>query len=278
MSLGLRLNHVLYNRSYHYSFQHREQRISACSNLCRTCKISKESDVSTNPMCLVIQSNATIMLTLMNKISPLIITILLMSGCAANHAPATTPAPTDAASVMSPTTATQISESDITVPITQKEASLQSRTFDPAQDTGGNIFGIQFAIPAGWDVEYIPSIKALNLYTLAGEGSARERSQILMRYFDAKDFLTLSTVTIYEQTDLKIGTQNYTARRYDIQKKSGIAPFADQPAWRNQRHIVTDFRGKTGQTRYYVIAANPTLDQNTYEALLASMTIVITSK
>ncbi len=149
----------------------------------------------------------------------------------------------------------------------------ESRSFNPDTELGGSIFGIQFSIPNGWEVEYIPSLKALNLFTLSGSGSARERSQILVRYFDAQDFLTLSTVTVHNKSDLKIGTENYTARRYVIEKKSGIPDFVEQPAWRNQRHTVTDFRKKEGFNRYYVVAANPSLDITMYEELLASMRI-----
>lgn len=131
-------------------------------------------------------------------------------------------------------------------------------------------FPITFNLPIDWDIEYIPSIQALNLYTLSGKGSARERSQILIRYFDASDFLTLSTVTIHETTDLIVG-DNYTARRYDIEKQDGVPDFPDQPSWRNQRHIVTDFRREDGTTRYFVIAANPELDPTIYESLLQSI-------
>lgn len=153
----------------------------------------------------------------------------------------------------------------------------KSRTFEPGKETGGDTLKIKFTIPEGWKIEYIPSIQALNLFTLSGHGTARDRSQILIRYFDAANFLTLSTVTIHETTDLQVGTQNYTARRYDIEKKSGVADFAEQPAWRNKRHIVTDFRDKTGLTRYYVVAANPALDKNIYESVLTSMTIANSS-
>lgn len=138
---------------------------------------------------------------------------------------------------------------------------------------GREIFALEFDVPAGWDVEYIPSIQSLNLYTLSGEGTARERSQVLIRYFDASSFLTLSTVTIHSTEDLTVGSGDYTARRYDIQKNVGVADFVDQPSWRNERHIVTDFRAEDGYTRYYVVAANPELDQNVYENLLASLTV-----
>lgn len=138
---------------------------------------------------------------------------------------------------------------------------------------GRELFALEFDVPAGWDVEYIPSIKALNLYTLSGEGTARERSQVLIRYFDASSFLTLSTVTIHSTEELTVGTGDYTARRYDIEKNIGVADFVDQPSWRNERHIVTDFRGADGFTRYYVVAANPALDVTVYESLLASMVV-----
>lgn len=138
---------------------------------------------------------------------------------------------------------------------------------------GNKIFNIDFAVPASWDVEYIPSLNALNLYSLNGAGTARERSQILIRYFDASQFLTLNTVTIHEQTDLIVGVEDYVARRYDIEKKPGVPDFSDQPSWRNKRHIVTDFRKSDGRTRYYVVAANPELDRETYEFVLKSMWI-----
>ncbi|MEK7620243.1 MAG: M23 family metallopeptidase [Patescibacteria group bacterium] len=138
---------------------------------------------------------------------------------------------------------------------------------------GWDSFSIEFDVPAGWDIEYIPSIQSLNLYTLAGEGVARERSQIFIRYFDASSFLTLSTVTIHSTEDLTVGTGDYVARQYDIEKNADVADFADQPSWRNERHIVTDFRSAEGYTRYYVVAANPELDPEVYEEFLASMTI-----
>ncbi len=146
-----------------------------------------------------------------------------------------------------------------------------TRTYSSATELGGDIFNLSFNIPAGWEVEYVPSIQSLNLYTLKGSGTARERSQIFIRYFDASSFLTLNTVTIHETTDTTVGP--YTARRYDIEKNANVANFPDQPSWRNQRHIVTDFRATGGFTRYYVVAANPQLDPAVYEQVLQSMEI-----
>ena len=152
-------------------------------------------------------------------------------------------------------------------------AASGSSMFDPAVDLGGDRYRLSFTVPVGWEVEYVPSIQSLNLFTLEGEGTARDRSQIFIRYFDASDFLTLSTVRIYETNDLTAGSEHYVARRYEIEKEDGVVDFPDQPDWRNDRHVVTDFRRADGFTRYYVVAANPDLDQEVYAAFLASVTI-----
>lgn len=149
-----------------------------------------------------------------------------------------------------------------------------SRAYNPARDLGGNTFKVRFAMPGGTEVEYIPELPALNLFTLRGEGSARERSVMLIRYFDANKFTTLSSVTIYETKNVTAGGNKYDARRYDIEKKPGVADFAYQPSWRNARHIVTDFASRSGSARYYVVAENPKLASAVYEAVLASMQVV----
>lgn len=138
---------------------------------------------------------------------------------------------------------------------------------------GKRIFHLDFIVPDGWDVEYIPSLQALNLYAVSGAGAARERSQVLIRYFDAADFLTLSTVTVHSNEDVMVGQENYIARRYVIEKKPEVAAFKDQPAWRNVKHTVTDFRDRNGRTRYYVVAANPALERAVYDAIITSMRI-----
>lgn len=149
-----------------------------------------------------------------------------------------------------------------------------SRAYNPNLDLGGSSFKIRFAIPGGMEVEYVPQLKALNIFTIKGEGTARERSQLFIRYFDASGFQTLSGVTVYDTKDITVGQGKYAARRYDIEPKPGVADFAHQPAWRNARHIVTDFTGGNGVARYYVVAKNPKLTDNMYEAVLASMQLV----
>lgn len=139
---------------------------------------------------------------------------------------------------------------------------------------GRDTFPLDFELPADWDIEWVPSLEAWNLYDTRGAGTARERSQIFIRYFDASDFLTLQTVTIHSATDRTVGDANYVARQYDIEKKPDAAAFKDQPSWRNERHVVTDFRGEKGFTRYFVVAANPDLDTKVYERVLRSIHIL----
>lgn len=128
-------------------------------------------------------------------------------------------------------------------------------------------------IPEGLAIEYVPSLDAVNLYTVAGEGSARARSQFFLRYFDADQFLTLSTVDVLETKERPVGRAGYVARQYRIKKKAGVVNFADQPSWRNEEHTVIDFRDKAGRTRYWVIAVRPGVSEDAYEKLLVSVDI-----
>ncbi|MEK7542641.1 MAG: M23 family metallopeptidase [Patescibacteria group bacterium] len=154
------------------------------------------------------------------------------------------------------------------------DAKSPSRVYNPQEDLGGDEFAIEFLIPEAWEVEYDDSARILNLFKLEGKGSARERSQILFTYFDASQFLTLSTVTIHEVLGLKIGKENYTAKKYDIEKRQGAPSFQDQPSWREERHIAIDFRKQDGHARYYSIAKNPELDEEIFQRVLASIKIV----
>ncbi len=146
--------------------------------------------------------------------------------------------------------------------------------WDPIPRSQSSFAKLVFAIPGDWDVEYIPSIDSLNLYTVSGTGSARERSQIFIRYFDANRFLTLSTVDVLSTAQLTVGQKNYDAQRYEIEKKESVADFADQPSWRNEKHTVTDFRVQDGFSRFFVIAANPELETAVYEQILASIELI----
>lgn len=131
--------------------------------------------------------------------------------------------------------------------------------------------GLSFTLPEGWAIEYVAQIQALNLFTLGGEGTARERSQVFIRTFTADRFLTLNTVTIHATQDRQI--KGHQARTYDIQKKPGIADFPHQPSWRNARHLVTDVRAKDSRSTFYVIAQRPGLSDGVYGQVISSLMI-----
>ncbi len=140
-----------------------------------------------------------------------------------------------------------------------------------SNDIGAKDFPLTLSIPKGWEAEYIPSRKALNLFSLSGTDTARSRSQMYISFFDADQFQTLTTVNVLSTKDLQVGQGAYTTKRYEIEKKANVATFSDQPSWRNIKHIVTDLRAKDGQTRYFAFAKNPDLDESTYQQVLASI-------
>jgi len=148
------------------------------------------------------------------------------------------------------------------------------RIYSPEVDLGGNEFALEFLIPEGWEVEYNEPSRVLNLFTVAGGGTSDARSQIVLSYFDASQFLTLSSVVIHEVVDLTVGKEGYRARRYDIEKKPGATAFQGQPLWREERHAAIDFRAQEGRTRYYSIAKHPQLDEETFQRVLDSINIV----
>jgi hypothetical protein len=96
---------------------------------------------------------------------------------------------------------------------------------------------------------------------------------VFIRYFDATRFLTLGTVRVHSTKNTRVGESRYEARQYDIEKNEKEDDFDDQPAWRNERHIVTDFHLDSGEDRYYVVAVNPEVSEAVYDVLLESMEI-----
>lgn len=132
-------------------------------------------------------------------------------------------------------------------------------------------FAVTLSIPASWEVESVPGIEAMNLYDPASLGDApREKSQVFVRHFRASDFLALSTVTIHERTPTVVAGRPAVA--YVIEKKPGVPPFPDQPAWRNVRHRVTDVRlSDASPSEFLVVAKNPVLPDDVFTRVLSSL-------
>lgn len=134
-------------------------------------------------------------------------------------------------------------------------------------------FNFSVEIPAQWEVENVAEIQALNFYDPAASGDTNlDKSQIFVRYFLAQEFLTLDTVTIHSSEELTVN--GHEAVEYDIEKRSEVANFISQPAWRNQRHIVTDVRVSTNSLVFYVFGQRPGLDQATLDQFFQSLNIL----
>lgn len=181
--------------------------------------------------------------------------VFIMSGCTQKEP--TTPANT---SPIPP----PLQQPDISKDTVQEQLSIDFAAM-------ADMFQFSAEIPPGFEVEYIPEIESINIYNPSDEAhSAREQSQIFIRYFKASRFLTLSTVTIFEQEETT--SNNHAAVRYDIEKKAGVANFPYQPLWRNERHELIDIRlsGKS-PTYFYVIARNPNYPKEEFEHFVNSI-------
>ena len=134
-----------------------------------------------------------------------------------------------------------------------------------------NAYRFSAVIPSEWEIDAVPETEALNIYDPAAPGPSNlEKSQIFIRYFRANDFLTLSTVTILSREKSVIVGR--PAETYVIEKKSGVANFANQPLWRSARHRVTDIRvSDTNPSYFYVIAKRPDLSDKIFEEFLNSI-------
>lgn len=133
------------------------------------------------------------------------------------------------------------------------------------------VFNFSASLPNDWAVETVQGSHAINLYDpAANSDTTLEQSQIFVKYFQASDFETLTTVDVLSRTETTVN--NRPAVTYTIRKKSGVADFADQPSWRNVEHEVTDIRSTDGSpTIFYVFAKNPDLSEATFMAFLKTV-------
>jgi hypothetical protein len=133
------------------------------------------------------------------------------------------------------------------------------------------LYALDILLPSDWEAQYIENNESIAIAPI-GDMPILERTNIFIRYFDASDFLTLSTVTIHERNHAVIN--NHDVVEYVIEKKSRVKDFPNQPSWRNDLHTVTDIREQDGQSRFYVIAQNPKLDDKTVYYILNSIQVL----
>lgn len=148
-------------------------------------------------------------------------------------------------------------------------SQLETRTVDFASFSP--IFKFSAILPDNFQVEYVPAIESINIYDInSSQSSNLEKSKIFIRYFKASSFLTLSTVNIFIQENTKV--KGHDAVRYEIEKKSGVNNFSNQPSWRNQRHKLIDIRfSPESPTWFYVFSYSPDLDEQVFNSFIDSL-------
>lgn len=134
-----------------------------------------------------------------------------------------------------------------------------------------NAFEFRATYPMKWRIEYIEDSSAINLYKPAENGlSSLDQSQIFVKFFRAGDFLTLSSVEVLKKEPGELN--GHPSVLYEIEKKPQAENFANQPAWRNERHFVLDVRNSSSNpSTFFVIAKNPLLSQDEFSNFTNSM-------
>ena len=154
-----------------------------------------------------------------------------------------------------------------TKPVSETQPSIQTVEFSKFN----SVYKFSGEISNSWVAEYVPSIESVNIYDPAKAGITNiEKSVIFIRYFNANSFLTLNTVSILNRADATVS--GHAAVRYEIKNKSGVANFPSQPPWRNGQHKLIDIRySQTNPSPFYVIAYNPELPAEQFEAFIAGL-------
>lgn len=126
-------------------------------------------------------------------------------------------------------------------------------------------------IPKEFEVEYIPQLKAINIYSPFFQGESNiEKSQLYISLFRASKFLTLNTVRITRQDKMTI--QGHEAILYEITKREEVPNFLGQPHWRNIAHQAIDVRlNQDSPSYFYSFAKNPTLSQKIFDDFINSL-------
>ncbi len=125
-------------------------------------------------------------------------------------------------------------------------------------------FSFSAEILEQFEAEYIPGLRAINVYDSAGE------SQIYISFFKANTFLTLKTVDISRQDRVLVGGRE--AVLYEITKKDTAPNFPGQPSWRNSTHRALDIRvSSDSPTYFYSFAYNPNFPEESFNDLIDSL-------
>lgn len=152
---------------------------------------------------------------------------------------------------------------------TQNELTFPSNWERHYLDEISELYKFSLLLPNDFKAEYVEEIESIAIFSSTNQSI--DDALLFIRYFDANDFLTLSTVVIHNQFRLNVA--DHDAREYEIEKKSSVNNFPHQPLWRNKQHTVTDIKANDGYSRFYVIGQNPELDKKTVSYILESINI-----
>lgn len=126
-------------------------------------------------------------------------------------------------------------------------------------------------LPSNLQVEYVPNLRALNIYNPFADASNNlEKSQIYISFFRANSFLTLGTVNITRREDVTINGR--PAVLYEIEKRPGAIGFLGQPSWRPKKHIAIDVRySENNPTYFYSFAKEPNYPETIFNQFIDSI-------
>ncbi len=117
---------------------------------------------------------------------------------------------------------------------------------------------LSFELPPDWDVEYVPSTNALNLYQVSGSGTAMSRSQMMIWSVKATDFLApVPGANVLVATDAVVGDESYPARVYAVSPTLTAEEYQDKnfDHSKDDSRVITEFY-RVGDSRVYLIEAN----------------------
>ncbi|MFH1111604.1 MAG: M23 family metallopeptidase [Patescibacteria group bacterium] len=143
---------------------------------------------------------------------------------------------------------------------------LGELTFVPTEQMSD--FKLSFKYPAFWQVEYLPSEKFINLFSIQGSGSGLERSQIIIYQLIADNFQIPGRFESLSQNEATYSGQvgvNYQVKTSDTEVLSKL------PTWSSLEHRITVIKSKEQAGQYYVFEQNPELSAEQFEQVLNSL-------
>ena len=152
-----------------------------------------------------------------------------------------------------------------------KEGTTSNTTKSVDFSTTNSEFLFSAEIPNSFQVEYLPNVRAINIYNPNATGASNlDKSQLYLSFFKANTFLTLSTVTITRRDATTLN--GHSAVLYEITKKEQVPAFAGQPSWRNSTHLALDVRATSNNPAYfYSFAYHPLLPERTFNNIVNSI-------